>query len=117
MQACEARSISRSVRCADSSCSNAAASQHRGLGCTAAATINNYMFYKYFYKLLRLDAVPNLDKSMNFLHIVRHIKQKPVYSKKYLTSNRLSVEFKLLQCNIFSFRGDCTRASWNRPET
>jgi phasin family protein len=32
---------------------------------------------------------------------VHHIKQRSDFLKKYLTGNRLSVEFELLQCNIF----------------
>jgi phasin family protein len=35
------------------------------------------------------------------MYFVHHIKQRSGFSKKYLTGNRLSVEFELLQCNIF----------------
>src|SRR5665647_496814 len=35
------------------------------------------------------------------MYFVQHIKQRSDFLKKYLTGNRLRVEFKLLQCNIF----------------
>ena len=77
----------------------------------------NTLFYMYLYLMYWLDAVQKYGKPMNLLYIVQHTKQRTDSFKKYLTSNRLSVELKLLQCNIFSFRGDCTSASRNRPET
>jgi len=48
-------------------------------------------------------------------HFVHHIKPGYDFLKKYLTGKQLSVEFELLQCNIFVLRGDCTQDCWTLP--
>ena len=56
--------------------------------------------------------ITNIMISKRFVH---YIKPESELLKKYLTGKQLSVEFKLLQCNIFVVRDDCTQDCWTFP--